>query len=69
MTPNPVSRIAIIGLGKAGRTIHLPALKKLKGVHIVGAYDVQGGGEALGRAVLAPKWLAQGPRLPPRKMG
>ena len=41
-------RIALIGLGKAGRTIHLPALKKLKNVQIVGAYDVQGGGEALG---------------------
>ncbi|MFE9083858.1 Gfo/Idh/MocA family protein [Brevundimonas sp. NPDC003935] len=43
-----VGRIAIVGLGKAGRTIHLPALKKLKNVQIVGAYDVQGGGEALG---------------------
>ena len=43
-----VERIAVIGLGKAGRTIHLPALKKLKHVQIVGAYDVQGDGEALG---------------------
>jgi predicted dehydrogenase len=43
-----VERIAIIGLGKAGRTNHLPALKKMKNVQIVAAYDVQGGGEALG---------------------
>ena len=32
-----VKRIALIGLGKAGRTIHLPALRKLKNVQIVGA--------------------------------
>ena len=34
---NAVERIAIIGLGMAGRTIHLPALKKMKNAQIVGA--------------------------------
>jgi predicted dehydrogenase len=41
-------RVAIVGLGKAGRTIHLPALRKAKGVEIVGGYDAAGGGEGVG---------------------
>lgn len=32
--------VGIVGLGSAARTIHIPALKKLDDVEIVGAYDV-----------------------------
>ena len=32
-------RIALVGLGLAARTIHLPALRKLRDVDIVGGYD------------------------------
>lgn len=35
-----LQKIAIVGLGKAGRTIHVPALRKLPEVAIVGGYDI-----------------------------
>lgn len=35
----PKTRIAIAGLGSAARSIHLPALKKLADVEIVGGFD------------------------------
>jgi predicted dehydrogenase len=41
-------KVAIVGLGAAGRTIHLPALRKLPGVELVGGYDAAGPAEALG---------------------
>lgn len=41
-------RFAIAGLGNAGRTIHLPALRKVKGAEVVGAYDVRGADPKLG---------------------
>lgn len=31
--------IALVGLGKAGRTIHLPAIREIKHLRIVGGYD------------------------------
>jgi predicted dehydrogenase len=34
-------RVAIAGVGRAATTIHIPALKKLSGVEIAGAYDPQ----------------------------
>lgn len=33
------TRVAIVGLGSAARTIHLPALKKIADVELVGGYD------------------------------
>lgn len=35
----PKSRVAIAGLGRAAKVIHIPALRKLAGVEIVGGYD------------------------------
>jgi predicted dehydrogenase len=35
------TRIAIVGLGKAARTIHLPAYRKLPNLEIVGGCDLQ----------------------------
>jgi predicted dehydrogenase len=32
-------KVAIVGLGKAGRNIHLPALRKLPQLEIIGGYD------------------------------
>lgn len=35
-----ISRVAIIGLGAAARSIHLPAIRKLSQLQIVGGYDL-----------------------------
>lgn len=40
-----VRRVAIVGLGKAGRNIHLPALRKLPELEIVGGYDANPGAD------------------------
>ncbi len=37
-----ISSVAIIGLGAAARTIHIPAIKKLGRLRIVGGYDTSG---------------------------
>lgn len=42
-----IRRVAIAGLGSAARTIHIPALRKLEGLEIVGGCDVQSGAGAL----------------------
>lgn len=36
-----IRRVAIAGLGAAARTIHMPALRKLQGVELVGGYDLR----------------------------
>lgn len=36
-------RIAVIGLGNAGFTLHLPALEGIKGVEVTGALDIDAG--------------------------
>ena len=36
-------RIALVGLGNAGYTLHLPALQGMSGIHIVGACDLDDG--------------------------
>lgn len=42
----PKTRVAIAGLGRAAKAIHIPALRKLRDVEIVGGYDpVQQKGE------------------------
>lgn len=48
MPKAPNFRVAIAGLGRAARNIHLPALRKVPNVEIVGGYDTAGGGERLG---------------------
>jgi predicted dehydrogenase len=35
----PKTRVAIAGLGRAAKAIHIPALRKLRDVEIVGGYD------------------------------
>lgn len=35
-----IERIAVVGLGNAGHTLHLPALAGIEGVHVVGACDL-----------------------------
>src|SRR5574338_1515197 len=35
----PKTRVAIAGLGRAAKVIHIPALRKLAEVEIVGGYD------------------------------
>lgn len=41
-------KVAIVGLGRAGRNIHLPALRKLDGLEIIGGYDAASPVAALG---------------------
>lgn len=41
MTPS--SRVAVVGLGNAGHTLHLPALAGIPGVRVVGACDIDAG--------------------------
>ncbi|MEO8454771.1 MAG: Gfo/Idh/MocA family oxidoreductase [Sphingomicrobium sp.] len=36
-------RVAIAGVGRAAKVIHIPALRKLSGVEIVGVYDLRQG--------------------------
>ena len=36
-------RIAVVGLGNAGHTLHLPALAGMSNVHVVGACDIDAG--------------------------
>ena len=44
------SRIAVVGLGNAGHTLHLPALAGISGVEVVGACDVDAGRRARAEA-------------------
>jgi predicted dehydrogenase len=37
--PMPITKVAIVGLGDAARKIHLPAIRRLNQVNLVGAYD------------------------------
>lgn len=45
-------RIAVVGLGSAGRTLHLPALTAISGVDIVGVFDT----DPRARASVAERW-------------
>ena len=36
-------RVAVVGLGNAGHTLHLPALAGMTDVHVVGACDIDAG--------------------------
>jgi D-apiose dehydrogenase len=38
--PMPITKLAIAGLGAAARNIHIPAIKRLDQVELVGTYDV-----------------------------
>jgi predicted dehydrogenase len=35
----PKTRVAIAGLGRAAKAIHIPALRKLPDVSVIGGYD------------------------------
>jgi predicted dehydrogenase len=48
MAHHPKFKVAIVGLGRAARNIHLPALRKIPGVEVVGGYDSDGGGGGVG---------------------
>ena len=49
-------RVALVGLGNAGTSLHLPALAGLRGVRVVGGCDVDAGR----RAELAARWQVPG---------
>lgn len=44
----PIRRVVLVGLGKAGRAIHLPALRKLAALEIVGVHDLTDSGANIG---------------------
>ena len=47
------AKIALAGLGKAARTIRLPAISSIKDLHVVGGYDPAPPGAAFPRQTLA----------------